>query len=394
MSNTKQILKDALVDAKTVRETALAQAKLALEEAFTPQLQSMLAAKLQEMEEEDDVKEEVTEAADDQMEETLDLEALLAEDSVEEAKEEGEAEEEKSEEAPEEEAGEEKEGEEEEDKDITEMTPEEVEEYIRTIAAEEFAKLETEQGEEVAGEAGEEIDLDAELGADAAADEEEINLDEMIDEEETVNEEEIDENDINIDELLAEFGLSEEEEINESEVNEADIDVNALMNALAGAGGVMGVGAGLSMIFDKAIAGKLGTAAKAAAEKIAGKNPDRIKMEEALETVEQLRATLQEVNLLNAKLLYMNKVFKGTNLTESQKVDVVKTFDKAESAKEAKLVYESLITSFTKKAETKSNIKESVGFASKAVGMITNSSAKVIETDAQYNRWEKLAFGK
>jgi len=393
MSNTKQILKDALVDAKTVRETALAQAKLALEEAFTPQLQSMLAAKLQEMEEED-VKEEVTEAADDQMEETLDLEALLAEDSVEEAKEEEEAEEEKSEEAPEEEAGEEKEGEEEEDKDITEMTPEEVEEYIRTIAAEEFAKLETEQGEEVPGEEGEEINLDAELGADAA-DEEEINLEEMIDEEETVNEEEIDENDINIDELLAEFGLSEEEEINESEVNEADIDVNALMNALAGAGGVMGVGAGLSMIFDKAIAGKLGTAAQAAAEKIAGKNPDRIKMEEALETVEQLRATLQEVNLLNAKLLYMNKVFKGTNLTESQKVDVVKTFDKAESAKEAKLVYESLITSFTKKAETKSAIKESVGFASKAVGMISgNSNAKVIETDAQFDRWNKLAFGK
>ena len=395
MSNTKQILKDALVDAKTVRETAMAQAKLALEEAFTPQLQSMLAAKLQEMEMDEEIDEKAagnTPDTEEAMEETLDLEALLAEDSVEEAKEEGEAEEETSEEKPEEEAGEEKAGEPEEDKDITEMTPEEVEEYIRTIAAEEFAKLETEQGEALPGEGEEEINLDAELGPDA---EEEINLEEMIDEEEAVNEEEIDENDINIDELLAEFGLSEEEEINESEVNEADIDVNALMNALAGAGGVMGVGAGLSMIFDKAIAGKLGTAAKAAAEKIAGKNPDRIKMEEALETVEQLRATLQEVNLLNAKLLYMNKVFKGTNLTESQKVDVVKTFDKAESAKEAKLVYESLITSFTKKAETKSNIKESVGFASKAVGMISgNSNAKVIETDAQFDRWNKLAFGK
>jgi len=345
MSNTKQILKDALVDAKTVRETALAQAKLALEEAFTPQLQSMLAAKLQEMEEEDEVKEEVTEAADDQMEETLDLEALLAEDSVEEAKEEGEeAEEEKSEEAPEEEAGEEKEGEKEEDQDITEMTPEEVEEYIRTIAAEEFAKLETEQGEEVAGDAGEKIDLDAELGAEAA-DEEEINLDEMIDEtEETVNEEEIDENDINIDELLAEFGLSEEEEVSEEEVKE---DESALAEELA----------------------------------------------QALATIDELRSSLQEVNLLNAKLLYMNKVFKGTNLTESQKIDVVKTFDKAESAKEAKLVYESMITSFAKKAETKSSIKESVGFASKAVGMVTNSGAKVIETDAQYSRWERLAFG-
>jgi hypothetical protein len=349
MSNTKQILKDAIADAKAVRETALANAKLALEEAFTPQLQSMLAAKLQEMEEED-VKEEVTEAAEDQMEETLDLEALLAEDSVEEAKEEGEeeAEEETSEEAPEE--GEEKAGEEEEDKDITEMSPEEVEEYIRQIAAEEFEKLEAGQGEEIPGEdGGEEIDLDAELGADAAAGEEEINLEEMIDEtEETVNEEEIDENDINIDELLAEFGLSEEEEVEEGYSKDEDDDKSKMEEELA----------------------------------------------QALATIDELRSSIQEVNLLNAKLLYMNKVFKGTNLTESQKINVVKTFDKAESAKEAKLVYESIITSFTNKAEVKSNIKESVGFASKAVGMITNSGAKVIETDAQYNRWEKLAFGK
>jgi hypothetical protein len=338
------MLKDALVDAKTVRETALAQAKLALEEAFTPQLQSMLAAKLQEMEEED-VKEEVTEAADDQMEETLDLEALLAEDSVEEAKEEEEAEEE-AEEAPE--KGEEKEGEDEEDKDITEMTPEEVEEYIRTIAAEEFAKLETEQGEEIPGDEGEEVDLGDELEANAAEDGE-INIDEMIDEtEETVNEEEIDENDINIDELLAEFGLSEEEEVEEEYGKDEDDSKSKMEEELA----------------------------------------------QALATIDELRSSIQEVNLLNAKLLYMNKVFKGTNLTESQKIDVVKTFDKAESAKEAKLVYESMITTFTKKAETKSAIKESVGFASKAVGMITNSGAKVIETDAQYSRWEKLAFGK
>jgi hypothetical protein len=346
MSNTKQILKDAIADAKAVRETALAQAKLALEEAFTPQLQSMLAAKLNEMEEEEDEK-TVAEGADDQMEETLDLEALLAEDSVEEAKEEGEEEAEgkADEEAPKE--GGEKEGEEEE-KDITEMSPEEVEEYIRQIAAEEFEKLEAGQGEEIPGkDGGEEIDLDAELGAEApAGEEEEINLEEMIDE--MANEEEIDENDINIDELLAEFGLSEEEEVEEGYGKEKDGSKSEMEEELA----------------------------------------------QALATIDELRSSIQEVNLLNAKLLYMNKVFKGTNLTESQKIDVVKTFDKAESAKEAKLVYESIITSFTKKAETKSAIKESVGFASKAVGMITNSGAKVIETDAQYNRWEKLAFGK
>jgi hypothetical protein len=341
MSNTKQILKDAIADAKAVRETALAQAKLALEEAFTPQLQSMLAAKLNEMEMED---EEVKEAKDteDQMEETLDLEALLAEADDEEDK---AAEEETSEEAPE--AGEEKEGEDEEDKDITEMSPEEVEEYIRQIAAEEFEKLEAGQGEEIPGEdGGEEIDLDAELGAEVpAGEEEEINLDEMMDE--MANEEEIDENDINIDELLAEFGLSEEE-VEEGYSKDKDESKSEMEEELA----------------------------------------------QALATIDELRSSIQEVNLLNAKLLYMNKVFKGTNLTESQKIQVVKTFDKAESAKEAKLVYESMITSFTNKAEVKSNIKESVGFASKAVGMITNSNAKVIETDAQYSRWEKLAFGK
>jgi len=341
MSNTKQILKDAIADAKAVRETALTQAKLALEEAFTPQLQSMLAAKLNEMEEEEDEK-TVAEGADDQMEETLDLEALLAEADDEEEK---AAEEETSEEAPE--AGEEKEGEDEEDKDITEMSPEEVEEYIRQIAAEEFEKLEAGQGEEIPGEdGGEEIDLDAELGAEApAGEEEEINLEEMMDE--MANEEEIDENDINIDELLAEFGLSEEE-VEEGYGKEKDGSKSEMEEELA----------------------------------------------QALATIDELRSSIQEVNLLNAKLLYMNKVFKGTNLTESQKINVVKTFDKAESAKEAKLVYESIITSFTNKAEVKSNIKESVGFASKAVGMITNSGAKVIETDAQYNRWEKLAFGK
>ena len=221
------------------------------------------------------------------------------------------------------------------------------------IAAEEFAKLEAEQGEEVAGDAGEEIDLGAELGDEAAAEEEEINIDEMLDETADADaDDKMEENDLNIDELLAEFGLSEEKEEEDESMYEAKDE-----------------------------------------------DDSKKKMEEelaqALATIDELRSSLQEVNLLNAKLLYMNKVFKGTNLTESQKVDVVKTFDKAESAKEAKLVYESLITSFTKKAETKSAIKESVGFASKAVGMISgNSNAKVIETDAQFDRWNKLAFGK
>ena len=351
---SKQNLKDVIAEAKTIRETALVQAKLALEEAFTPHLQSILAAKLNELEEDKDEDEALENIAEEAMEETLDLEALLAEtedENLEEAKKDEEGEEEKAgEEAGEE--GEEKADEKtEEEVDITELSPEEVEDYIRKIAAEEFEKLEAGQGEELPGmgdEMGgeEEIDLDAELGEG-----EDINLDEMKDEDEDKKmeeniESEISEDDINIDELLAEFGLSEEEEVSEN----ADAD----------------------------------------------EDDSKSKMEEelaqALATIDELRSTLQEVNLLNAKLLYMNKVFKGQNLTESQKVQVVKTFDKAESAKEAKLVYESLISTFTKKEE-KAPIKESLGFASKASGIIAGSTNRnqVIDSDAQVDRWAKLA---
>jgi hypothetical protein len=337
MSNTKQNLKDAIAEAKTIRETALAQAKLALEEAFTPQLQSMLAAKLNEMEVEEDVYEgKKAEEAEDSMEETLDLEALLAE---------ADDEEESEEEAPaEKEAGEEK-GEDEE-QDITEMTPEEVEDYIRQIAAEEFEKLEMAQGEELPGEEGEDLEIDTEEAPaeDMPADEEEINLDEMMNDM-TDEEEKIDENDINIDELLAEFGLSEEEEVEEGYGKDDDL-----------------------------------------------KSKMEEELAQALSTIDELRSSLQEVNLLNAKLLYMNKVFKGHNLTESQKIQVVKTFDKAESAKEAKLVFESLTSTLTKKEIEKTPIKESLGFASKASGIIAGASSnKVIDSDAQMSRWAKLA---
>ena len=48
------LLKEAIADAKTVRETAIANAKMALEEAFTPHLKSMLSAKLAEEDDEED----------------------------------------------------------------------------------------------------------------------------------------------------------------------------------------------------------------------------------------------------------------------------------------------------------------------------------------------------
>ena len=109
----------------------------------------------------------------------------------------------------------------------------------------------------------------------------------------------------------------------------------------------------------------------------------------ALEAVETLRSELNEVNLLNAKLLYVNKIFNAKNLNESQKLKVVKAFDKAESAKEAKLVYESLAEAFIAPTKGKTQLKESLGFASKAAGMAPRKP--IVENNEWVTRMQKLA---
>ena len=81
MATNRDLLKEAIADAKAVKEMAIANAKAALEESFTPQLKSMLSAKLQEMEEEDlDENNDIFELEDEINEENdLDLDELLNE---------------------------------------------------------------------------------------------------------------------------------------------------------------------------------------------------------------------------------------------------------------------------------------------------------------------------
>ena len=82
MSN---LLKEAIADAKTVRETAIANAKMALEEAFTPHLKSMLSAKLAEDEVEEGFEDEITaEEMDDEEDEDMDEMRNKREDDDEE----------------------------------------------------------------------------------------------------------------------------------------------------------------------------------------------------------------------------------------------------------------------------------------------------------------------
>jgi hypothetical protein len=110
-------------------------------------------------------------------------------------------------------------------------------------------------------------------------------------------------------------------------------------------------------------------------------------LNEARKTIKSLSSTLNEVNLLNAKLLYVNKIFKEKSLNESQKLKVIKSFDKATTTREAKNVYEILKESLNTKQKT--SLKESIGFASQSRGYIRNNN--IIESDPFVSRWQKIA---
>ena len=117
-------------------------------------------------------------------------------------------------------------------------------------------------------------------------------------------------------------------------------------------------------------------------------------LDEAMATIETLRSELNEINLLNAKLLYTNKVFRGKNLTEAQKVKVLGAFDKAETVKEVKLVFETLNSSVKAKA-----VNKSITESARAKGSASNLTATpkvtkkqpIVESDEMVSRFKKLA---
>jgi hypothetical protein len=115
-------------------------------------------------------------------------------------------------------------------------------------------------------------------------------------------------------------------------------------------------------------------------------------LKEAKAVIKHLQSELNEVNLLNSKLLYTNKIFRAKNLTENQKIKVLKAFDKAETVNEAKVIFESLNENLVNK-KTKSSIKESMGFASKPAGVAPKRplTEQVVEEDAMVSRFKKLA---
>ena len=356
----ENIYQQAIADAKALRASAMANAKSALQEAFEPQIKEMVRLKLsEELDEVEELEEteEMEEGMDhemeegyDGMEETLgegDLDEILAElDALSEADSEELEEAEDLEEAEEMEEGMDHEMTEDEDAlefDDTEGNEDAEETKEITVSLGDLKDL----IDKIKG-------LNPELASDEMADDEEGLEDMEASEEEVEGEEEVQEESFSLDEILAE--LEEENTLEEKKAGAYKHSVKATPEKV-----------------DHAYSKKVGKVQK--------------ELNEAKQTIAELTQSLNEVNLLNAKLLYMNKIFKAKSLTESQKIQVVKAFDKAASVKEVKNTFEILKESVN--AKKKSQINESFGYASKPAGVSPRTN--VIESDPFVNRWQKLA---
>ena len=96
---------------------------------------------------------------------------------------------------------------------------------------------------------------------------------------------------------------------------------------------------------------------------------------------------MNEINLLNAKLLYTNKIFKAKTLNENQKVKVLSSFDRAKNVGEVKMVYETLNEGIK---VAKSTIKENLGRASKST-ITPTKKQPIVESNDVFKRMQKLA---
>ena len=387
------LLKDAIADAKAVRETALENAKIALEEAFTPRLQSMLSKKIQsEMEDAEENEFEAEEEVDAEESELAPEETEDAEENEIDAEEMRDAEESEHEEMREEEDAEESEDEVSEQEDAEEEdSVEESEDAEEEDSVEESEDAEEEDSVEEQEDAEEEDELDlesvlAELEKDL---DDEDDIEEVEDKEE---EEKVDENDVS------------------SDIGKADNKVNPKANDSTGAGqGPEGEGS------DKKAGTELGdheivkeeedaeesdldldevlrALTEEEAEEQDAEENEKLKSEikEHRKVIHFMRSKLNEVNLLNAKLLFSNKLFRAFGLNNNQKLKVVETFDRTKNLREVKLVYATLAESFKRPGK---RLSESVRKGSSSKPVRSTKPVKEVLSEGQElkARFKKLA---
>lgn len=382
----RDLLKEAIADAKALKETAIANAKAALEEAFEPRVKEMLSAKLQEMDEEldevvneidseevdeamsnpvmrkgmkgDDKEEKRTEkmkydkdlAEVEELDEEIDLNEILAEldkDLSENAR--TDAEEEGYLDGMKDEKEDMKDDEEDEDIDLEEMSEDDLKSFIEDVIKDMVESGELEAGDEFEMEDEESEDEEIEI-------EDENETEEIMEGEEVVDE--------GIKDKIKKFidTLTDPEK---AVIGDDFFKFIDKMDKLPA--GTVSAG------FEKSGAGKTSSVGEAE------------KMDKMEEELNELRTELNEVNLLNAKLLYTNKIFRAKTLMEPQKVKVLEAFDKATTVKEVKLVYETLNEGIKEKAP----IRENLGSASRPAGVAPKQ--QIVEVDSQVARWQKLA---
>ena len=450
MANSK-LLKEAIADAKAVKETALANAKLALEEAFTPRLQSILSQKMRaEAEMEDDAEQVDEELSSDGIGSKSDAGYpqtpganpsydAITDLSVGVKKDSGKPEAAGTDYKKVADINEEDEfdfGGEEEDPNAAEIAElkarlAELEGEDEFGGADEFGGEEegdpfaaTEEEDPMAAMAGGEDDS---FGEDpyAGEEEDEMGLEAIIreleaaingDEEEPAmegEEEEYEEdpNAAQIAELrrqLAELEGGEEEEEPKMESKRLRESRRKLKENLAD-----GSEAGTDKGEDpKVVVTNEGEEEDDETVDLAeilremedeyGSSEEEPKAEslkkdlnEAYRTIRTLQKTINEVNLLNAKLLFANKLFRAHNMTNEQKVKVIETLDRTKSVREVKLVFSTLAENFKYTTSSNKLTKKAIseGIASKAVKSTKPAQAKaVINESVNFaNRFKKLA---
>ena len=335
------LLKEAIADANAVKQTALANAKIALQEAFAPRIQRMIS---------------------DQIENELDgEEEMPAEDPAMDPT-----------------AGE-------------EMAPEgddftwTDDSLSATVGGNDYDFTvgmggEDEMSDEMTDEMPEEVPAsDEEMGAEYNEGMDDLDLDEIIRELEGDAEMAPDT------EIVDEYAVSDpEEELEEEMAPEGEESMDDIIEAILREAeeGDSPYGPPVEKTDDLSEELEDTQAELADTEE---------KLTEAYNTVKKLKSIINEVNLLNAKLLYTNKLFRNYELSENQKMKVIENFDRATNTREVKLVFTTIAESF-KRPTTKRVVKESL--ASRAVNTTAPSTAtrQVLGEGFELaNRWKKLA---
>ena len=380
------LLREAIADAKAVRETALENAKIALEEAFTPRLQSMLSKKIQAEMDDSEEGEEMEAPEEEEME-------AEERDDFEEMSHDAEEMSHDAEESDHEEMREEEDTEDAEESDHEEMREEEDTEDTEESDHEEMREEEdTEDVEEEEIEDEDDLDLESVLAELEKDLDDEDHFEEAEDKDE---EDKVEENDVS------------------SDIGKADNKVNPEANdsSKTGAQGPEGEGkdepAGNELDDHQVVKEEedkddvdedldLDEVLKALSEEEDAEDEadkvDELKKEitETRNVVKFMRAKLNEVNLLNAKLLFSNKLFRAFGLNNDQKLKVVENFDRTTNLREVKLVYATLAESFKRPSKLSESVSK--GSSSKPVASTKPANQEVLSEGAELKaRFKKLA---